>query len=64
MARDRVERILQTFFCRQEEARPTKIITPYRWRVLAYAQDSDGEVKGSLDICPLNPQRLTPHAFQ
>jgi hypothetical protein len=55
MARDRIERILQTFFCRQEETRPTKVVTPYRWRVLAYAQDSDGEVEGSFDIDAFNP---------
>ena len=54
MARDRVERILQTFFCCQKEARSTKIVTPYRWRVLAYAQDPDGEVEGPYDIDSLN----------
>ena len=46
MARDRVETILQSFFCRQEEARPTKVVTPHSRRVFAYAQDSDGEVEG------------------
>ena len=56
MARDKVERVLQTFFYRQEEARPTKVVTPHSWRVLAYAQDSDGEVEGLFDIDLLNHQ--------
>ena len=54
MARDRVERVLQIIFCCQKETRPTKIVTPYRWRVLAYAQNSDGQVEGPFDIGLLN----------
>ena len=46
MACDRVKRILQTILFGQKKARPTKIVTPHRWRVLAYAQDTDGEVEG------------------
>jgi hypothetical protein len=46
VASDRVERILRTFLCCENEVGPTKNVTPYRGRILAYAQDFDGEIEG------------------
>lgn len=54
MAGDRVEKFSQPFFCCQKESRPTENVPQFRQRVLACAQDVDGEVKGSFDTNQLN----------
>ena len=56
MAGNRLERILYSFLCCQTEARPAGNVTPYRGRILAYAQDFDGEIEGTF------PRSLISHA--
>jgi hypothetical protein len=46
VACDWIERILQTFFCAQEEARPTADVASHRGRIFAYAEGVDGQVEG------------------
>jgi hypothetical protein len=46
VARDRIERVLQTFCCSEKETRPTVDVASHRWRIPAYAEDIDGQVEG------------------
>jgi hypothetical protein len=50
VAGNRLERILQAFLCSQNEPGPTKNITPYGRRILAYAQDVDGKIEGPVPL--------------
>jgi hypothetical protein len=50
MARHRIKRILQTFCCPQEKARPTANLTPHRWRIPAYTEDVNGQVEGLIAV--------------
>ena len=46
MARDRIERVLQAFFCTEKEARPTVDVASHCPRIHAHAEDIDGQAEG------------------